>query len=47
MEKLSMGEYGAVVWAAYGTAFIVLAAVTWASLRGFKYARKSLKDAGA
>lgn len=44
MEKLSMGEYGAVIWAAYAVALLVLGAVSWVSWRGLKQAQRSLAE---
>ena len=39
-----MGEYGAIVWAAYGVAAIVLAVCAWASVRAYRKARAKLGE---
>jgi heme exporter protein CcmD len=47
MEKLSMGEYGLVVWGAYAAAFVVLGILAFTSLRALRRelaALKVLKD---
>ena len=44
MEKLIMGEYSFIVWAAYGVAFAVLGAVAWVSLRDARRARQRLSE---
>lgn len=43
MEKLSMGEYGLLVWAAYAVAALVLGGVAWVSWRGLKTANRRLR----
>jgi len=46
MEKLSMGEYTLVVWAAYLVAFVLLGGCAALSLRGLRQAQKILRELG-
>ncbi|MDX2074503.1 MAG: heme exporter protein CcmD [Alphaproteobacteria bacterium] len=46
MEKLSMGEYSGVVWAAYLVAAVVLGVCVWQALRGLRKAERTLKGIG-
>jgi heme exporter protein CcmD len=42
MEKLSMGEYTAIVWGAYGVAALMLLGCVWVSLRALRAAERKL-----
>jgi heme exporter protein CcmD len=44
MEKLSMGEYTLVVWAAYALAAVVLIGIAWISISALKKSQKKLAD---
>jgi len=44
MEKLSMGEYTEVVWAAYAVAAVILLGVAFSTVRSLRQAQKKSQE---